>query len=126
MHTGIREAILEELETIGVSDGEVMTTDTHLVTGLVRSRLGYYPIGAHLDVGLLIRKTRETVQRALTLMEESSAGFSKFSVDVGVLGSETFRGITGFVSRITRLIARQFYILETLALIVAMVTLFVP
>src|SRR2546426_10901713 len=37
MHKGIREAILEDLETIEVADGEIMTTDTHLVTGMVRS-----------------------------------------------------------------------------------------
>src|SRR3989442_2179141 len=39
MHTGVREVILEDLETIGVPDGEIMTTDTHLVTGIVRSSL---------------------------------------------------------------------------------------
>ena len=126
MHSGMREAILKDLEIVGISDGEVMTTDTHLVTGLVRSTLGYYPVGAHLDVGLLTRKVRETVQRALSTMEDSTAGFSRFSIEVRVLGSETFHTITGFVGRIARRIARQFYILEALTLVATLVVLFFP
>jgi len=126
MHTGVREAILEDLETIGVADGEIMTTDTHLVTGLVRSTLGYYPVGAHLDVGLLTRKVRETVQRAISSMEESAAGFSKFSIEVRVLGSETFQTITSFVGRIARRIGRQFFRLEALTLVVTLIILLFP
>ena len=126
MHTGVREAILEDLETIGVADGEIMTTDTHLVTGLVRSSLGYYPVGAHLDVGLLKEKVRETVQRAITSMEESAAGFSKFSIEVRVLGSETFQTITSFVGRIARRIGRQFFRLEALTLVATLIILLFP
>jgi predicted neutral ceramidase superfamily lipid hydrolase len=124
MRTGFREAILEDLETIGISDGEIMTTDTHLVTGLVRSNLGYYPVGAHLDVGLLTQKVRETVQRALATMEDSTAGFSRFSIEVRVLGSETFQSITSFVGRIARRIGRQFYWLEALILAASLIILF--
>jgi predicted neutral ceramidase superfamily lipid hydrolase len=126
MHTGVREAILEDLETIGVADGEIMTTDTHLVTGLARSTLGYYPVGAHLDVRLLKQKIRETVQRAISSMEESTAGFSKFSIEVRVLGSETFQTITSFVGRIARRIGRQFFRLEALTLVVTLIILFFP
>ena len=126
MHTGVREAILEDLETIGVADGEIMTTDTHLVTGLVRSTLGYYPVGAHVDVGLLKQKARETVQRAISSMEESTASFSKFSIELRVLGSETFQTITSFVGRIARRIGRQFFRLEALTLVATLIILFFP
>ena len=126
MRTGVREAILKDLETVGVADGEIMTTDTHLVTGLVRSALGYYPVGAHLDIGLLTQKVRETVQRAMATMEESTAGFSRFAIEVRVLGSETFQTITSFVGRIARRVARQFYTLEALALAATLIILFFP
>jgi putative membrane protein len=124
MKSGVREAILNDLKTIGISDGEIMTTDTHLVTGLVRSSLGYYPVGAHLDLGLFMRKVRKTVQHAIATMEESTAGFSQFSIEVRVLGSETFHTITGFVSLIARRIGRQFFRLEVITLVVALVILF--
>jgi predicted neutral ceramidase superfamily lipid hydrolase len=126
MLTGLRAAILEELESVGISGGEVMTTDTHLVTGLVRSRLGYYPVGAHIDTRLIIQKTRETVHSALARMEVATAGFSDFSIQVGVLGSETFRSITNFVGYVAGRIARQFYTLEALTLVATLVVLFYP
>ncbi len=126
MKTGVREKILEDLEAIGVADGEIMTTDTHLVTGLVRSSLGYYPVGAHVDIGLLTRKVRETVQRAVTAMEDSTGGFSKFSIEVQVLGSETFQTITSFIGRIGRRIGRQFIRIETLVLVATLIILLIP
>jgi putative membrane protein len=126
MKTGVREKILEDLEAIGVADGEIMTTDTHLVTGLVRSSLGYYPVGAHVDNGLLTQKVRETVQRAIAAMDDSTAGFSKFSIEVRVLGSETFQTITSFIGRIGRRIGRQFIRIEALVLVATLIVLLFP
>jgi putative membrane protein len=126
MKTGVREKILEDLEAIGVAGGEIMTTDTHLVTGLVRSSLGYYPVGAHVDIGLLTQKVRETVQRAITTMDDSTGGFSKFSIEVQVLGSETFQTITSFIGRIGRRIGRQFIRLEMLVLVATLIILLIP
>src|SRR5690242_7066042 len=48
MQQGLRDQILRSIRESGINDAEVMTTDTHLVTGLVRSPLGYYPVGAAL------------------------------------------------------------------------------
>ncbi|HWY28496.1 MAG TPA: DUF2070 family protein, partial [Candidatus Sulfotelmatobacter sp.] len=126
MKTGVREKLLEDLEAIGVADGEIMTTDTHLVTGLVRSSLGYYPVGAHVDIGLLTQKVRETVQRAIAVMDDSTAGFSKFSIEVRVLGSETFQTITSFIGRIGRRIGRQFIRIEAMVLVATLIILLFP
>ncbi len=123
MQTGFRAQILEILRDIGISDAEVMTTDTHLVTGLVRSPLGYYPVGAHLSANLMIRKITETVQRAIAGTEDSSAGFSEFSLQLQVLGSETFQAITSFVGKIARQIGRRFYWLEASSLVLGLLIL---
>jgi hypothetical protein len=61
----------------------------------------------------------------MTNLEGSSAGFSKFSLQLPVLGSETFRSITGFIGRIARQIGRSFYWLEVASFLVAVVVLFV-
>lgn len=103
-----------------------MTTDTHLVTGLARSRLGYYPVGAHLDISLLIQKIKETVQRSIMSLQNATAGYSNFSIEVGVLGSETFQTITDFIGRIGKRIARQFYLLEAITVAVTLVVLSFP
>src|SRR4029077_6151260 len=126
MKTGVRETILEDLETIGVADGEIMTTDTHLVTGLVRSSLGYHPVGAHVDIGLLAQKVRETVQRAIAAMDDSTTGFSKFSVEVRALSAATVQSITSFIGRIGRRIGRQFIRIEALVLVATLIILLFP
>jgi putative membrane protein len=125
MQQGLRDKILQSIRETGVSDAEVMTTDTHLVTGLVRSPLGYYPVGAALPHASFVKQITQTVQEAMTNLEESSAGFSKFSLQLQVLGSETFQSITGFIGRIARQIGRSFYWLEVASFLVAVVVLFV-
>jgi predicted neutral ceramidase superfamily lipid hydrolase len=62
----------------------------------------------------------------MATMEESTAGFSRFAIEVRVLGSETFQTITSFVGRIARQVARQFYTLEALALAATLIILFFP
>ncbi len=125
MQQGLRDQILGSIREAGVSDAEVMTTDTHLVTGLVRSPLGYYPVGAALPTATFVTQITRTVQRAMTNLDDSSAGFSKFSLQLQVLGSETFQSITGFIGRIARQIGRSFLWLEVSSLILALVILFV-
>ncbi len=121
MQQGLRDHILQSIRETGVSDAEVMTTDTHLVTGLVRSPLGYYPVGTALPTAAFVTKITQTVQKAMSNLEESSAGFSKFSLQLQVLGSETFQSITGFIGRIARQIGRSFYRLEIATFLIAVV-----
>jgi len=125
MQQGLRDQILQSIRETGVSDAEIMTTDTHLVTGLVRSPLGYYPVGAALPTATFVAQITKTVQKAMTNLEESSAGFSKFSLQLQVLGSETFQSITGFIGRIARQIGRSFSWLEAASFLLAVVVLFV-
>src|SRR6266705_1909746 len=74
MQQGLRDKILQSIRETGVSDAEIMTTDTHLVTGLVRSPLGYYPVGAALPTATFVAQITATVQEAMTSLGESSAG----------------------------------------------------
>ncbi len=115
METGFREMILASMKTEGVEDGEVMTTDTHLVAGVVRSRLGYHPVGEDMNKELLIAKIRQTLITARNKLEDSSTGFSTFHLDLHVLGSSSFQGITQFVGRVARGIGRSFFRLELAA-----------
>src|SRR6266852_5769984 len=125
MQQGLRDQILQSIRETGVGDAEVMTTDTHLVTGLVKSPLGYYPVGAALPHVSFVKQITQTVQKAMTNLEESSAGFSKFSLQLQVLGSETFQSITSFIGRIARQIGKSFYRLEFATFLIAVVIVFV-
>src|SRR6266705_938130 len=125
MQQGLRDKILQSIRETGVSDAEIMTTDTHLVTGLVRSPLGYYPVGAAMPIATFVTQITQTVQKAMGNLEESSAGFSKFSLQLQVLGSETFQSITGFIGRIARQIGRSFLWIEVGSFLLAVLILFV-
>lgn len=65
MMSGLREKILAMLQEIGIVDGEVLTTDTHVVTGVVPTARGYYPIGEVIDHTKLISYIREAAAKAL-------------------------------------------------------------
>jgi len=65
MISGLREKILAMLREIGIVDGEVLTTDTHVVTGVVPTARGYYPIGEAIDHTKLISYIREAAVKAL-------------------------------------------------------------
>ncbi len=125
MQQGLRERILQSIKGAGVEDGEVMTTDTHLVTGLVRSPLGYFPVGAALPTDSFVKRITDSVRSAMANLENSSAGFSKFTVQLQVLGSEAFQSITSFIGRIAREIGRLFAWLEVASFVLALVVLFV-
>ncbi len=112
MQTGFREKVLNELRGLGINDGEIMTTDTHLVTGLVRSPLGYHPVGEHIQQELFLEKVLDTARKAIEGMEPASAGYSSFNLNLRVLGQETFQSITSFVGSVARRIGRSFLWLE--------------
>ena len=119
MQQGLRDQILLSIGKTGVQDAEIMTTDTHLVTGLVRSPLGYYPVGAALPTDTFLSQIAQTVEKASSNLEESAAGFSKFSLQLQVLGSDAFQSISGFIGRIARQIGRSFYRLEIVTFLIA-------
>jgi len=123
MEPGFREMILSSLSELGVSDGEVMTTDTHLVTGLVRSPLGYYPVGAHLDKPLLITRIRDAVKKGIDDLEDASLGVSSSSIRVRVMGKETFQNLTSSIRRVGVRVRSLFYLLELVSITIALLVL---
>jgi len=68
MVRGLRERLLTEARALGFSDGEVMTTDTHVVNARVLVERGYHPVGEVMDWDALASYVREALQRALRAM----------------------------------------------------------
>lgn len=125
MQQGFRQTLLEEILGEGIDDGEIMTTDTHLVAGVVRSPLGYHPVGEGINRALLVTIVKETAKAGVANMSEGSMGFDTFELDLKVLGSESFQSITSFVGRVARRIGRSFLKLELLILVVSVIALLV-
>ena len=89
MVSGLREKILSTLKSMGISEGEVFTTDTHAVNALILSRRGYHPIGEAMDHEKLIGYIREATLAAVSDLERAKAGARSMTVhNVKVIGEK--------------------------------------
>jgi len=84
MITNLRDRILESLRKSGIDDGEVLTTDTHMVNGVTLTRRGYRPIGEAMDEKRLISYIDRSVAQARSNMKQGEVAF-KAGVARGVM-----------------------------------------
>ena len=87
MISGLREKILNGLKDFEITDGEVMTSDTHVVNGVVLNKRGYHPVGEVMDHEKIIGMVKKVVSKAFKEMEPVSAGWRTVKVpSVKVIG----------------------------------------
>ncbi|MEM2137113.1 MAG: DUF2070 family protein, partial [Candidatus Methanomethylicia archaeon] len=103
MVSGLREKILESIKSIGFDDGEVFTTDTHLVTALTLSERGYHPIGEVVKHEVIIGYILETAKRALENLEWARTGFrNMIAPNVKVIGRRSLENLTILIDKAVR------------------------
>jgi len=103
MISGLREDILSALSSIGIRDCEVVTTDTHVVNGIVLTRRGWHPIGEALDNKLLVKYVVEVAERALLNCEECTVSCDILEIpNVKVIGEEQIRSLTISINDIAK------------------------
>jgi putative membrane protein len=105
MTRGLREQILQHVCDLGFDDAEVMTTDTHMVNGVVHARLGYHPIGEVVDWKPLIREVVNASKTALSDLEECEVGVVSGQIPVMTLGHKSLRGVMGTIYKTSKLTA---------------------
>ncbi|MFQ6080108.1 MAG: DUF2070 family protein [Candidatus Bathyarchaeia archaeon] len=94
MIAGLREKILSQLREIGIIDGEVLTTDTHMVSGVVLTPRGYHPIGEVMDQAKLINYIRQAAIRALDDLEPAEVSWrTVITSDVKVIGEKQIEAL---------------------------------
>jgi len=103
MASGLRQRILDTLREMGAADAEVMTSDTHMVNGVVSAKLGYYPIGAATDPEVIVASVRKAANEAKKNLEPVEASLSCSEVQVRTLGLSSLNQLTSFVLRTARL-----------------------
>jgi putative membrane protein len=87
MVSGLREKILSSLLELGISCGEVFTTDTHIVNAVVLSERGYHPVGEVIDHQKLIREIKEAAVQALGNLEPAEVSWRRVTIqDIKVIG----------------------------------------
>ncbi len=89
MISGLRERILQRLNEIGFNDAEVLTTDTHVVNGIVLTPRGYHPLGEAMDQEKLIKYIEQAASSARSNLEPAEAAwFTKVTPNVRVIGEK--------------------------------------
>ena len=89
MISGLRDKILSSLHELGINGGEVMTTDTHVVNGVVVTKRGWHPVGEAIDEDKLISYIRKCVMQALSNSEPAEVSWSVYQIpQVKVIGEE--------------------------------------
>jgi len=94
MVSGLRERIISMLREIGIADGEVLTTDTHLVCGVVLTERGYHPVGEAMDQEKLINYIRQAAMKALDSLEPAEASWrTEIIPNVKVIGEKQIEAL---------------------------------
>lgn len=100
MVSGLREKIVSALQSIGVDEGEVFTTDTHAVNAVVLNKRGYHPVGDAMDHEKLIDYIKKAAIEALSCLEHVKVAFSVVTVqDVKVIGEERLKTLCLLVEK---------------------------
>jgi putative membrane protein len=89
MVSGLREKILEGLLELGISSGEIFTTDTHVVNAVVMNEMGYNPVGKAIDHQRLIENVKQTAALALGTLEPAEVSWQRMTVQgVRIIGEQ--------------------------------------
>jgi len=112
MVSGLRDKILSALKELGIDDGEVLTTDTHSVCGMIRSARGYNLVGEAIDHSKLISYIKEATNRALDSMEPVEASWRTEVIPaVKVIGEQQITELTVLADKTTERVKRVAVIL---------------
>ncbi|MGD2066010.1 MAG: DUF2070 family protein [Candidatus Bathyarchaeota archaeon] len=102
MVSGLRDKILSALKKLGIYDGEVLTTDTHSVCGMIKSSRGYNLVGEAINHNKLINYITEATSQALDNMEPAEASWRTETIhNVKVIGEQQITEMTVLADKTT-------------------------
>ncbi|MCD6529116.1 DUF2070 family protein [Candidatus Bathyarchaeota archaeon] len=127
MLSGLREKILSSLSELGVRDGEVMTTDTHTVNGVVLTKRGWHPIGEAIDDKKLIECIKSGVKQAFSNLEPAEVSWGTCTIpDLKVIGEEQINSLCiGTDEMVKKAKTLALTIFPTLGLVISLIIAFV-
>jgi putative membrane protein len=119
MVSGLREKILSSVLELGIEDGEVLTTDTHSVCGMIRSARGYNLVGEAIDQSKLITYIKKAISNALSNLEPVTVSWHTDIIsDVKVIGEKQIAELTVLADKTTERVKRVSLILFPLVAII--------
>lgn len=123
MIRGLREKILAQVNRLGLDDGEVMTTDTHMVNGVVSARMGYHPVGEVTAWEPLIDQITNLCKQAMSNLEEAEVSVVSGQIPVTTLGQKSLRRVMGTVYRTSKLTALTLFPMVIICTVLSLIFL---
>ena len=103
MVSGLREEILSGLQEVGIAEGEVLTTDTHSVNGIVLTERGYHPVGEAIDNAKLITYVQQATKNALADLESAEVSWRTETISgVKVIGEKQIGALCRLAEKTAR------------------------
>jgi len=100
-----------------------MTTDTHMVNGIVSARLGYHPVGEVVPWSPIIEEITTECRQALSDLEEGEVGVISGQIPVTTLGQKSLRRVMSMVYRVSKLTALTLFPMVVLITILSLLFL---
>jgi len=120
MVSGLREKILLALNSIGIDNGEVYTTDTHSVSAIILGKRGYHPIGEVIDHDRLIDYIKKATLNALSHLDVAKASCLNVTVpEIKVIGERRLETLSSLIDKAlqrARIIAAPLFVFTGLIL----------
>jgi len=108
--SGLREKILNSIKNIGFHDGEIFTTDTHVVTALTLNERGYHPLGEVIDQDKLTWYIIEVLKEALKNLRKVKVGFGRAIIpNVKVIGRESIEKLCIVIDEAIKIAKKNSY-----------------
>jgi len=102
MVSGLREKILADLKKIGIDNGEVFTTDTHVVNAVVLTERGYHPVGEISGQDKIVNYVRCAVSNALKKMDQAEAAWDRVLIrGVKVIGEKQINELSLLTDKVS-------------------------
>ena len=125
MVSGLREKIISSIKELGIDDGEILTTDTHSVCGMIRSSRGYNLVGEAVDHLILINYIKNATVLALNNLEPVTVSWHTDIIpDVLVIGEKQITELTVLADKTTERVKRVSLILFPVATAILSILLF--
>ncbi|MHA2407210.1 MAG: DUF2070 family protein [Candidatus Ranarchaeia archaeon] len=122
--TGLRDKIRKQLLASGFDEAELLTTDTHMASGSLSSKIGFNPLGEGGGEDLIIKEILQCAQDAKDDLSEARMKFVRNSIEVQTIGKENLDEITTLIASSAKLAKRLIIILLGFGLLAAVGTYF--
>jgi putative membrane protein len=117
--TGLRDKVRNALLEMGFDEAELLTTDTHLASGSLSSKIGFNPLGEGGGEEQIITEIIDCAKEAKEDTVKTKIQFTRNPIQVQTLGKENLDAITTLIASSAKLAKRLIIILLGFGLLAA-------